>query len=118
MRGKLPGRVGDSPLVGAGTWAEDATCAVSATGDGEAIVRAVAAHDVARLVAYRGLSLADACAAVVRERVGGEAGLVALGPTGGPVFEANVPLFNRAAKLGDEPVRTAIATASPLRPAP
>src|SRR4029079_4588324 len=55
--GKRVGRVGDSPLIGAGTYAANESCAVSATGKGEYFVRVVAAHDVAALIAYRGLSV-------------------------------------------------------------
>src|SRR5205814_861097 len=54
---KLPGRVGDSPVIGAGTYANNATCAISATGDGEYFIRAAVAHDVSALMEYRGLSL-------------------------------------------------------------
>ena len=59
--GKLPGRVGDSPVVGAGTWADDRTCAVSATGHGEAFLLAAFAHEVDALVRLSGLGIDDAC---------------------------------------------------------
>lgn len=74
--GKHPGRVGDSPLIGAGTWADDATAAISCTGDGEAIIRAAAAHEVDALMRHAHLSLAEACDAAV-------AGLAPLDGTGG-----------------------------------
>ncbi len=61
IAGQLPGRVGDSPLAGAGTWADDATCAVSATGNGEALVRSAFAHEVHAGIALAGLPLAEAC---------------------------------------------------------
>jgi beta-aspartyl-peptidase (threonine type) len=78
--GKLPGRVGDSPIVGAGTWADNATCAVSGTGDGELFVRAVLAYDVAARMRYRGDSLRRAAAAALAgiARLGGDGGLVAV----------------------------------------
>jgi len=78
--GKLPGRVGDSPIVGAGTYADNAACAVSGTGLGEAFMRAVLAHDVAARMRYRGESLARASRAALRtvRRLGGDGGLVAL----------------------------------------
>ncbi len=81
LAGKLPGRVGDSPLIGAGTYADNATCAVSATGHGEFFIRAAVAHDVAALMAYRGLSLEQAADLVVRRKLvdfGGEGGLIAV----------------------------------------
>jgi beta-aspartyl-peptidase (threonine type) len=59
--GKHPGRVGDSPLVAAGTWADDATAAISCTGDGEAIIRNALAHEVDALMRHAGLPLAEAC---------------------------------------------------------
>ena len=61
MSGKHLGRVGDSPLIGAGTWADDATVAVSCTGDGEAIIRCALAHEVDALMRHGGLSLQEAC---------------------------------------------------------
>src|SRR5439155_8641480 len=67
-RGQRPGRVGDSPLIGAGTFA-DSTCAVSATGDGEHIISAVAAHEVSALMRYGDLPLADACDTVLGGRL-------------------------------------------------
>ena len=81
---KLPGRVGDSPLVGAGLYAENGTCAVSCTGLGEAFIRAVAAHDVAARMRYRGDRLATAARRVLDRIValGGEGGLIAIDRTG------------------------------------
>lgn len=110
-RGQLRGRVGDSPLVGAGTYAENGCCAVSATGDGEEIVRAVAAHEVARLVAYRGLPLAEACETVLRERIaplGGEAGLIAVGPGGDVAMPFTTGVMSRAVRAGEGAIRTGI----------
>lgn len=81
---KLPGRVGDSPLVGAGLYAENATCAVSCTGLGEAFIRAVAAHDVAARMRYRGDTVAAAARRVLDRIValGAEGGLIAVDRTG------------------------------------
>jgi beta-aspartyl-peptidase (threonine type) len=78
--GKLPGRVGDSPIVGAGTYADNATCAVSATGLGEAFIRAVVAYDVAARMRYLGEPLARACAAALGKvaGLGADGGLAAL----------------------------------------
>jgi beta-aspartyl-peptidase (threonine type) len=77
--GQLPGRVGDTPIIGAGTWADDATCAVSGTGAGEAFIRAAFAHTVHAAVAS-GASLDDACDAALAEvsRVGGTGGCIAV----------------------------------------
>jgi beta-aspartyl-peptidase (threonine type) len=83
--GKRPGRVGDSPLVGAGVYAEDGVCAVSCTGDGESFIRLAMAHEIVALVKYRGLDLREAASRAVHEglaRVGGEGGVIALGPDG------------------------------------
>jgi beta-aspartyl-peptidase (threonine type) len=73
--GKHAGRVGDSPLIGAGTWAANGRCAVSATGTGEYFIRTAAAHDVAALVEYGSLSLQDALKVAAR---GGRGGLIAV----------------------------------------
>ncbi|MET1162407.1 MAG: isoaspartyl peptidase/L-asparaginase, partial [Pseudoxanthomonas sp.] len=80
MTNKRYGRVGDSPLIGAGTWADE-RCAVSGTGWGEFFIRNVVAHDIAARVAYRGDSLALAAEAVIMERVpqlGGDGGAIAV----------------------------------------
>lgn len=77
---KRPGRVGDSPVIGAGTYANNAACAVSATGDGEYFIRATAARDVAALMEYRGMSLQGAAQAVLDKvaKLGGSGGLIAI----------------------------------------
>jgi len=77
---KLPGRIGDSPIIGAGTYANNATCAVSATGDGEYFIRATVAHDVSALIEYRGISLGDAAQQVLDKvgKLGGTGGLTAI----------------------------------------
>lgn len=108
--GKLPGRVGDSPLVGAGTWAEDATCAVSGTGLGEAFIRAAVAHDVAARMRYLGQPLARAAAAALRNvaRLGGDGGLVALDRRGNIAMPFNSEGMYRAAANGDGRPRVAI----------
>ncbi len=65
MTNKKYGRIGDSPLIGAGTYANNRTCAISCTGHGEPFIRAVAAHDVNCLMDYKGMSLQDAMYEVV-----------------------------------------------------
>lgn len=78
------GRVGDSPIIGAGTYANNRTCAVSCTGDGEYFIRSVVAHDISALVEYRGLSLRDAAQAALDkvDKIGGKGGLIAIDRSG------------------------------------
>ena len=99
MTGKLPGRVGDSPLIGAGTFADNATCAISATGDGEFFIRFGVAHEVAARIRHRGDSLAEAAGAVIAElgRIGGSGGLVAVGRDG--ASGAAVQLLRHVSRL-------------------
>ena len=85
LTAKLAGRVGDSPLIGAGTFADNASCAVSATGDGEYFIRAVAAHNIASLVEYKGLPVAEASRIVIHDKIkpaGGEGGVIVLDRSG------------------------------------
>jgi len=94
LTNKRPGRVGDSPIIGAGTYADDATCAVSGTGTGELFIRAVVAHDVAARMRYGGQTLAEAARAVVMDtlpRLGGagSGGLIAVDARGGLVMPFN-----------------------------
>ncbi|MGF1464410.1 MAG: isoaspartyl peptidase/L-asparaginase family protein [Maricaulaceae bacterium] len=83
---KLPGRVGDTPLIGAGTWADNRV-AVSCTGQGEFFIRAAVAADVAARVAYAELGLGEAAAGALldMQRLGGQGGLIAVADTGAPV---------------------------------
>jgi L-asparaginase / beta-aspartyl-peptidase len=78
--GKLAGRVGDSPIVGAGTYADNASCAVSGTGWGEAFIRVALAHEVSARMRHRGETVAQASSAALKAvtRIGGDGGLVAL----------------------------------------
>lgn len=85
MTNKQFGRIGDSPVIGAGTYANNATCAISCTGHGELFLRSVVAYDISCLMAYKGLSLEAACNLVVMEKlvaIGGEGGLIALDAQG------------------------------------
>jgi beta-aspartyl-peptidase (threonine type) len=81
---KLPGRVGDSPVIGGGTYADNATCAVSCTGDGEFFIRAIVAHQVSALMELRGMSLPEAAeqALAQAQKLGGSGGLVAVDKNG------------------------------------
>lgn len=84
VTGQLAGRVGDTPLIGAGTWADDRSCAVSATGDGEALILSVFAHEVDALVRLAGLSLGAACQRALNEveARAGTGGCIAVGADG------------------------------------
>jgi beta-aspartyl-peptidase (threonine type) len=110
MTGKLPGRVGDSPIIGAGTFADNATCAVSATGDGEFFIRFGVAHEIAARLRHRGEHLADAAGAVIAElgRLGGSGGLVAVGTDGEPALPFNCSGMYRGFVNAGGPVYTAI----------
>jgi beta-aspartyl-peptidase (threonine type) len=85
MTNKQFGRVGDSPMIGAGNYANNKTCAVSCTGSGEFFIRGVVAYDVSCLIEYKGLSLEAACHEVVHKRlidIGGDGGLIAIDTAG------------------------------------
>ncbi|MGH3914435.1 MAG: isoaspartyl peptidase/L-asparaginase family protein [Pseudonocardiaceae bacterium] len=97
--GQLPGRVGDTPLIGAGTWADDRSCAVSATGDGEALMLSVFAHEVDALVRLAGLSLGAACQRALSELGDrqGTGGCIAVGPDATVTMPFTSPGMFRAA---------------------
>jgi L-asparaginase / beta-aspartyl-peptidase len=88
---KRPGRVGDTPVIGAGTYANNATCAVSATGDGEYFIRATVGRDVSALIEYRGMSLKDAAQAALDKvaKLGGTGGLIAIDGQGNVTLPFN-----------------------------
>ena len=101
MTNKLPGRIGDSPLIGAGTYANNASCAVSATGDGEYFIRAVVAHDICALVLYKRIPLEAAAREVIHEKIEGmhaSGGVIALDTEGHLVMDFNSPGMFRAAR--------------------
>jgi L-asparaginase / beta-aspartyl-peptidase len=107
---KRPGRVGDSPLIGAGTYADDRLAAVSATGEGERIIRVTLARHVADLVGA-GLGASEAAEAGIRvlgERVGGSGGVIVVGPTGVPGFAFNTPAMARAWSDAAGQIRTSL----------
>lgn len=107
MTNKLPGRVGDSPLIGAGCYANNASAAVSCTGTGEVFIRTLAAYDIAALMDYGGLSLFEACEAVVMEKLpalGGSGGLIAIDREGNVALPFNSEGMYRAyGYVGDTP---------------
>jgi L-asparaginase / beta-aspartyl-peptidase len=81
---KLPGRVGDSPVIGAGTFADNNTCAVSCTGDGEFFIRAAVAHEISALIDDRCVSLREAAESALAksQKLGGSGGLIAVDKNG------------------------------------
>ena len=92
MTGKRWGRVGDSPIIGAGTYANNASCAVSATGHGEYFIRTVVAHDICAQVEYLKIPLAKAVDNVLNgkmKKLGGNGGVIAIDPKGEIVLEFN-----------------------------
>ena len=85
MTNKRFGRIGDSPVIGSGTYANNKTCAISCTGHGEFFLRAVVAYDISCLMEYASLSLQEACDRVVKDKLvkmGGEGGLIAVNAQG------------------------------------
>ncbi|MBE2288367.1 MAG: isoaspartyl peptidase/L-asparaginase [Chitinophagaceae bacterium] len=103
MTNKKFGRVGDSPVPGAGTYANNNTCAISCTGHGELFLRAVVAHDISCLMEYKGLSLKEACDIVVHDKlvkIGGEGGLAAVDKAGNIEMPFNSEGMYRACKSG------------------
>lgn len=92
MTNKRYGRIGDAPIIGAGTYANNATCAVSATGHGEFFIRSVVAYDISALMEYKGMSLKDAANEVVMKKLverGGEGGIIALDRNGNVAMPFN-----------------------------
>jgi beta-aspartyl-peptidase (threonine type) len=99
MTNKQWGRVGDSPIIGAGTYADNRSCAVSATGHGEYFIRATVARDVCARVQYSGASLAEAARQVVQEQLtamGGDGGVIAVDPQGNIALTFNTSGMYRA----------------------
>jgi beta-aspartyl-peptidase (threonine type) len=91
ITGKRWGRIGDSPIIGAGTWADDRSCAVSATGTGEYFIRAALAHEIASRIRLTGASVADAAEAALAEMaaLGGTGGVIVVGSDGETAFPFN-----------------------------
>lgn len=99
MTGKRWGRVGDSPIIGAGTYASNASCAVSATGSGEYFVRLAVAHAIAARVELKGMSLQAAADEVIQNKLaalGGDGGVIAVAPDGQIAWSFNTPGMYRA----------------------
>lgn len=108
---KRYGRVGDSAIIGAGTYAENGICAVSATGYGEFFIRGVAAYEVAALIKHAKLSLQQACNEIIFEaipKLGGDGGLIAINNKGEIYMPFNTKGMYRAAKRENEELQLGI----------
>lgn len=115
LTNKRFGRVGDSPIIGAGTYANNASCAVSATGTGEYFIRSVVAHDICARVHYRHAKLVDAAREVIHKdlpEMGGDGGVIALDPAGHIAMEFNTNGMFRSARDSGGRRETAIYPAS------
>ena len=108
MTNKRPGRVGDSPVIGAGTYADNRTAAISCTGTGEMFMRTVAAYDICARMAYAGQSLAEAAQTVVMQvlpALDGRGGLIAVDAQGNLSLPFNTEgMYRGWARVGEAPV--------------
>jgi len=108
MTNKRYGRIGDSPIIGAGTYANNNTCGLSATGHGEFFMRAVVTHDISALMEYKGLSIQEAADVVIHEKLvkmGGEGGVVGLDARGNIMMSFNsAGMFRGYIKKDGQPI--------------
>ncbi len=99
LQGKMPGRVGDSPIIGAGTYASNQSCAVSATGSGEYFIRLGVAREICNLVRFQNMPIQKAADQVIHkelEDLHGDGGVIAITPDGQTAFSFNTPGMFRA----------------------
>ena len=111
MTNKQYGRIGDSPIIGIGTYANNKTCAISCTGHGEPFIRAVVAHDISCLMEYKNMSLQSACEEVVLKKLPvlhGEGGLIGMDAKGNAALVFNCAGMYRAMKNSDGETYVAI----------
>jgi beta-aspartyl-peptidase (threonine type) len=111
MTGKRYSRIGDSPIIGAGTYADDRSCAVSATGHGEVFIRAAVAHDICSRIRFGGRTLGEAAREVVLEELPalrGEGGIIGIDAAGEIAMEFNSEGMFRASRRDGEETRIAI----------
>lgn len=104
MTNKKFGRIGDSPIIGAGTYANNNTCAISCTGHGELFIRSIVAYDVSCLMEYKGFTLQQACEKVVLDKlvkISGEGGLIAIDKNGNIQMPFNSEGMYRACKTNN-----------------
>ena len=100
MTNKKPGRIGDSPIIGAGTWAENGVCGVSGTGHGEYFIRLNVAKEICTLMKYQNLEVKKAAQKVIDrlEAMGADGGVIVLDNKGKPAMIFNTPAMARAYK--------------------
>ena len=111
MTGKRFQRIGDSPIIGAGTYADDRSCAVSATGHGEIFIRAAVAHDICARVRFGGRGVGEAVREVIfgeLPALGGEGGVIAIDAQGEIAMEFNSEGMFRACRKAGEDTQIAI----------
>ena len=111
MTGKRFGRIGDSPIIGAGTYADNRTAGISCTGHGEFFIRHAVAHDISARIAYKKDSLASAADDVVQsvlKKAGGNGGIIGIDPEGNVVMEFNTPAMSRGYIDREGKIETAI----------
>jgi beta-aspartyl-peptidase (threonine type) len=99
MTNKRWNRIGDAPIIGAGTYANNATCAVSSTGWGEFFIRGMVAHDISAMMEYKGVSLQEAASEVIQKKIpalGGDGGIVSIDKDGNVAMEFNTAGMYRA----------------------
>ncbi|MCH4893071.1 isoaspartyl peptidase/L-asparaginase [Sphingomonas sp. SFZ2018-12] len=110
LTGKRWGRIGDAPVIGAGTYADDRACAVSATGAGEFFIREGVAHEICARVRFKGETLQQAADAVMKETadLGGDGGVIVTGPTGEAAWSFNTPGMYRGRAIAGGTRKVAI----------
>ena len=109
MTNKMPGRIGDSPIIGAGTWAENNVCGVSATGHGEFFIRFNVANEICDLIKYKSKDVNEAAEIVIEnlKSIGADGGVIVLDAEGNAAMTFNTPAMARAYKnsKGEELVK-------------
>lgn len=108
---KKYGRIGDSPIIGAGTYADNNTCAVSATGHGEFFIRNMVAYDISALMKYKGLTLLDAANEVIMvklKKLGGDGGIIAVDKYGNVAMTFNTTGMFRGFVMSDGEIKVAM----------
>jgi len=116
LQGKMPGRVGDSPIIGAGTYASNQSCAVSATGSGEYFIRLGVAREVCNLVQFKNMTLQQAADQVIHKELDtlkGDGGVIAITPDGQLAWSFNTPGMFRARQVEGGKVQIGIYNDEP-----
>jgi L-asparaginase / beta-aspartyl-peptidase len=104
LENKVPGRIGDSSITGVGSYANNRTCAVSSTGDGEVLIKHVTCFHISALMQYKGLSLKEACNQLINVELAneqGDMGIIAVDPSGNFTFEFNSERMHRGWRTSD-----------------